>query len=611
MAIDPIAPVSPIPAAPSVGADSATRARALLTLATAAVADNVAMLGALVGDTSGAALAGTRGSSGAAPTPTPPTLADLVEQTPETTRERLNAAVRSATAQAAPRQAGLSPMMANLDAIVKSPDTPEPVRQAAREILDKALPADRPLSTQAFRAAVRDSGLFMESRLARTVLTERPAGSPASQSPSLQLPDGVDMKAALLVFRAVVATWVTKVPLHAASSASVGDDSKEAVSPQTTSAPAKLGAAGIGSPRMPSPGSLQRAPVDAPIEPQPTTVSKTGPLNLQGLSAVAAPFGVRPDLAAVTTLGITQARPAGPTLPDSLQTPTAASSRETQVAGPRPTDAAVLDDVAPESDSQPALVASWQNPSPKREAVSRAVLQRVQLNVGLIEEEPLEPLPLTRVTVSTAAPRDATSDDRPGAPSRPPPPYAGGPTTGQPVARSDLPADMRPSEVARHLLSNSHAALARQELLQIASLPEARREAEGLVETKSSRWMFDLPFQTLQGIAVAQFEISRDGDGGGGGASDPDREEERTWRARFSLDIEPLGPVHVQIALTGARTRVGFWAERPEAVARLQAGEGVLSAALREADLSPEVAFHDGAPVMAPSALGRFVDRAS
>ncbi|HQR91594.1 MAG TPA: flagellar hook-length control protein FliK, partial [Caulobacter sp.] len=83
------------------------------------------------------------------------------------------------------------------------------------------------------------------------------------------------------------------------------------------------------------------------------------------------------------------------------------------------------------------------------------------------------------------------------------------------------------------------------------------------------------------------------------------------WRARFSLDVEPLGPVHVQIALTGACTRVGVWAERPDAMARLQAGEAALSAALREAELSPEVAFHAGSPTVAATEPGHFVDQAS
>lgn len=230
--------------------------------------------------------------------------------------------------------------------------------------------------------------------------------------------------------------------------------------------------------------------------------------------------------------------------------------------------------------------------------------------VGLIEEEALEPLTPAE-TDGEAVARDLGSSLPPAyarGPVRPPPPYAGGPTSAQAAVPSDLPDGLTPADLARRLLKGADGALARQELLQIASLPEPRPEAERAVETRGSRWVFDLPFHTPQGMAVAQFEISRDGGGSGG---DSGHGVERTWRARFSLDVEPLGPVHVQIALTGACTRVGLWAERPDAMARLQAGEAALSAALREAELSPEVAFHTGSPTVAVTEPGHFVDRAS
>ncbi|MBU4434688.1 MAG: flagellar hook-length control protein FliK [Alphaproteobacteria bacterium] len=193
-------------------------------------------------------------------------------------------------------------------------------------------------------------------------------------------------------------------------------------------------------------------------------------------------------------------------------------------------------------------------------------------------------------------------------PLKPPPPYPGGPTAAQAAAVSELAEDLPQVELARRLLKGADGAIARQELMQIASLPDSRPEAERLADAKGPRWVFDLPFQTPQGVAVAQFEVSRDGGGGGAGG---DRDIERTWRARFSLDVEPLGPVHVQIALTGVVARVGLWAERPDAIARLQAGEDALSLALRAAELTPEVAFHAGAPAITPIAVGRFVDRES
>ena len=45
------------------------------------------------------------------------------------------------------------------------------------------------------------------------------------------------------------------------------------------------------------------------------------------------------------------------------------------------------------------------------------------------------------------------------------------------------------------------------------------------------------------------------------------------WRARFSLNVEPAGPVHALVSLNGDRTSVRMWAERP-ATAVAIAGRG-------------------------------------
>ncbi|MFT4255177.1 MAG: flagellar hook-length control protein FliK, partial [Caulobacter sp.] len=190
----------------------------------------------------------------------------------------------------------------------------------------------------------------------------------------------------------------------------------------------------------------------------------------------------------------------------------------------------------------------------------------------------------------------------------------------QAAAASTLADDAAPAVVAHQLAKGVDAALARQELMQAASLPEraeaaarpaAPHPADGrAVEDKTGpRWVFDVPFATPQGSAVAQFEISRDG-GGAGAAGGPD--EARTWKVRFSLDVEPMGRIDAQLALTGDRARVSLWAERVETMTRLRGGQEILDAALRDAALEPEVAFHAApAPVAAPPAPGRFVDRAT
>jgi hypothetical protein len=190
------------------------------------------------------------------------------------------------------------------------------------------------------------------------------------------------------------------------------------------------------------------------------------------------------------------------------------------------------------------------------------------------------------------------------APSPPPPPYRGGPTSAQPALPSSLPADANPRLVGEVLLNHTEAALAHLKLLQIASLPDAQQGSPHH-EDQGPRWMFEIPFATPQGSAIAQFEIRRDGRGGAEGPSGP------VWRARFSLAIEPIGPVHAQVALMGGRAWVTLWAEREASVQILRDKEALLSQALKDSDVVPEVAFCFGAPQRRVAAAGQFLDRAS
>jgi hypothetical protein len=143
-------------------------------------------------------------------------------------------------------------------------------------------------------------------------------------------------------------------------------------------------------------------------------------------------------------------------------------------------------------------------------------------------------------------------------------------------------------------------------LLQVASLPDRVDVSAPKIDASAPRWNFEIPFVTPQGTAMAQFEISRDG-----GAEQVEAVK-RVWRARFSIDVEPTGPVHAQVSLTGDKTSVRMWAERPETAAQLRAGASQLSQALSRAELNPgEILIRDGAPPQAaPARAGHFLDRA-
>ena len=175
-------------------------------------------------------------------------------------------------------------------------------------------------------------------------------------------------------------------------------------------------------------------------------------------------------------------------------------------------------------------------------------------------------------------------------PQRTAPPVRGAALTAQAPAASTLPADADVAAIAQHLRPEVEQAVARQTLHQLASLPDGQ----------TSAWVFELPIATPQGAAVAQFEVDRDA---------PESEAadaEASWRVRFSVDIEPLGPVHVHLGLTGDRAAVTVWAERAGAIELLRSqGEDLAKA------LPGDVVFRLGAPREPLPASGQFVDRTS
>lgn len=203
-------------------------------------------------------------------------------------------------------------------------------------------------------------------------------------------------------------------------------------------------------------------------------------------------------------------------------------------------------------------------------------------------------------TAAQAGAKSATEAGKAGSSALP---LRDGPVTAQGAATSSLPQNGDVGTLARHLLSDSETALAHQKLLQMASLPDS----DPGQRSNSAHWMFEIPLATPQGPAVAQFAIDRDGGEKeeNGGSTGP------VWRVRFSVDVEPLGPVQAQLALNGENTWVTLWAERPSSLARLKAGADQLSDALADdAALKAEIAFHPVAVAKRP-ASGRFLDHTS
>jgi hypothetical protein len=235
-----------------------------------------------------------------------------------------------------------------------------------------------------------------------------------------------------------------------------------------------------------------------------------------------------------------------------------------------------------------------------RAATVGAVLNLLQ---EALQEIPRE---IGNASLATATLKDGRNDDVTVHTTTPPPPFRGALPSAQPVASPSIAPDAPLATTAHHLLSDTDAAIARQTLLQVASLPDRVDTTAGRLDPTAPRWNFEIPFVTPQGTAMAQFEISRDGGGSEVGSA------KRVWRARFSLDIEPAGPVHALVSLSGERTSVRMWAERPATAAQLRAGAAQLSQALSKAELQPgDIVIRDGTPPQpVPAPAGHFLDRA-
>ena len=225
------------------------------------------------------------------------------------------------------------------------------------------------------------------------------------------------------------------------------------------------------------------------------------------------------------------------------------------------------------------------------------------------QASPLSPEQATHLAKAVAAQlagRDVQEHPHATSPTGgPPPPYRGAPLSAQPPVAAAITPDTPAHESAERLLAETDGAIARTTLLQAASLPD---QAMPRHEAPTQRWTFEIPFATPQGTSVAQFEVSRDG------RAEKSERQLPTWRARFSLDVEPTGPVHALVALAGARTSVTLWAERPATATRLTDSASMLGEALRAAALEPaDLQFRVGAPplVAKQAAPGRFMDRAT
>ncbi len=386
----------------------------------------------------------------------------------------------------------------------------------------------------------------------------RPAAGPAqTQSPPTQTP----------VARAVAEARTINAARQAGAAPLFADLAQTAASP-TLPAPLREAAAQVLATRLPT-----ATPVTAQTVRQ--AVAASG-LFLEARLAAAPPeaaaqtaaqpdlksalLALRQVLIALTPKAVAQATatPTSPALATPAQStpPTTPSTTAKPLAPPIPvaTPAALK---APEVETRTAP----QTPTQQREA----------------QNPPTAPAP------TTTRPSDV------------PPPLRQAALSGQPPAAAALPPQAELAEAVPVLRQAVEQALARQTLHQLASTPDSA------AANSPSSWMFELPMAMPNGAtALAQFEVERDGRHNGTEGGQP------VWRARFTIDVDPLGPVHVHLSLAGGRTTASVWAERPESLALLRDQADDLAR-----ELAGEVVIQAGAPIRPAPTGGQFVDRLS
>jgi hypothetical protein len=485
-------------------------------------------------------------------------------------------AVSTAAQIAATQQTSLAPLFANLGVAATLDSLPAPVQLAVAQLLAQRTSLDQNLTGADVKQAFQNSGLFLEAHLA------------SGSAPSAATPD---LKAALIVLRQVLVTSLTGATAAQNATTPPSATVAQALNVAQAAIVTEVATVAQGATLQPVLVAPNTGPV---LMPEAMVLGLDGQLSLPGASP--------PVVITATPAAPTTASPAlAPLLAPGFDAPLLAAA-----AQPSPNQVVVNSAAGQVIAPTPAAAAA-------QAAANTAVLSLLQETLQVSPQLALTPglafddgVMLSLLPAVTGA-RNQRVDDAEFARSNvPPPPVSGALPAAQPVMAATLVSNS-PSETAmHHLIADTEGALARQTLLQVASLPDRVDSTVARQDVTSPRWNFEIPFVTPQGTAVAQFEISRDGGGNEVAAA------KQVWRARFSLDVEPAGPVHALISLSGDRTSVRMWAERSATAMQLRAGAAQLTQALVRAELKPgDIVIRDGAPPQpAPVAAGHFLDRA-
>lgn len=165
------------------------------------------------------------------------------------------------------------------------------------------------------------------------------------------------------------------------------------------------------------------------------------------------------------------------------------------------------------------------------------------------------------------------------------------PVTSRILERLDNPNDLG------SLLRLAAAAISRLQTHQLSSLAQTYTTPEG---TQVTTWQTEVPMRDQDNVVPLQVKFQQEQHN----PADEQNQQPPVWRLELSFEIEPLGPLHVQVNLQEDNLSSRLWAEQENTAKLVKKELHVLRNKLLAAGLNiKELDCEQGMPPAAPKAL--------
>lgn len=153
-----------------------------------------------------------------------------------------------------------------------------------------------------------------------------------------------------------------------------------------------------------------------------------------------------------------------------------------------------------------------------------------------------------------------------------------------------------------HLLRLAAAAVSRLQSHQLSSLEQTGLTDDGRL---MSTWQLEIPMRNLQDIVPLQVKFQREQTPPREQSNEPREEREprqqQLWRVELAFDMEPLGPLQVQVQLLSGSLSSQLWAQRPYTASLIESNLAALRERLVTCGLNVgDLDCHLGTPPQGP-----------